>query len=268
MNYLELILQFWKLRRSKRITSLQADLYFYLIQECNERNWENPFECSNKLICGSISISEPSLIDARNRLQQLGIIEFKSGKRNETSPVYRLFNLKNLSRNRTVPLVESLDETEMKGEPIKNKLNKTKPKQNISSAADAPAKEKKELPYWKTFVDVFDSWYLQHLKQKYFYQAKDFAALKKIYKFFENRAAEKKFEFTEENLLSAFKFFLNKAWDKDNWLKNNFSITNLLSQFNQIVNENARNNSDKQSTGGSVSTASAFNKIDRMFGKN
>lgn len=121
MSYIELINQFWQTRRSKRITSLQADVYFYLLNECNLRGWENPFEVSNKLICASIGITEPSLIDARNRLQQLDLIEFQSGKKNVHSPVYYLKGyLNNLSRNRVTPLVTSLVtplvETELKGE--------------------------------------------------------------------------------------------------------------------------------------------------------
>lgn len=135
MNYIELINQFWQIRRSKRITSLQADVYFTLLNECNLRGWENPFEVSNKLICATIGISEPSLIDSRNRLQQIGLIEFQNGKRNSQSPIYYL-NI--LSRNRTVtlvePLVTSLDETEEKAEPF-NKLNKTKPNKTINPSS-------------------------------------------------------------------------------------------------------------------------------------
>lgn len=139
MNYIELINQFWQVRRSKRITSLQADVYFTLLNECNLRGWENPFEISNKLICATIGISEPSLIDSRNRLQQIGLIEFQNGKRNSQSPVYYL---NNLSRNRTVglvePLVTSLDETELSAEPF-NKLNNTK--QNKTSLPISPVGE-------------------------------------------------------------------------------------------------------------------------------
>lgn len=142
MNYLKLINQFWKLRRSKRITSKQADLYFYLIQECNSRDWENPFECSNKSIIASIDMKEPTLIDARNRLKQLGLIDFKGGKRNEESPVYTILYLNNLSRKRDESIVESEDETEMKGEPF------SKPKQNetVRAVADIFKKLRNDLP--------------------------------------------------------------------------------------------------------------------------
>lgn len=90
MNYIELINHFWQTRRSKRITSTQADLYFFLLQESNSRDWENPFVCSNGTICASIGISDNTLLDARNGLQQRGLIEFKPGIKNVKSPVYYL----------------------------------------------------------------------------------------------------------------------------------------------------------------------------------
>ena len=151
MNYIELINQFWQTRRSKRITNLQADLYYYLLQECNVRGWENPFEVSNKFICANIGITEPSLIDARNRLQQLGLIDFQGGKRNVISPVYYLkCNLNDFSRNRVTPLVETEQQVKLKGEPF-NKLNLNQtikevpplpPEEEIPKEPDPPKKKK------------------------------------------------------------------------------------------------------------------------------
>ena len=99
MNYIELINLFWQTRRRVRLSSVEADLYFFLLQECNTQNWENPFECPNGLICVSIGMSGPTLIDARNRLQQKGFIEFVKGNRRAQSPVYTLLNLNNFSKN-------------------------------------------------------------------------------------------------------------------------------------------------------------------------
>ena len=104
---------------------MQADLYYFLIQECNVKYWENPFECTNVLIKASIGISEPSLIDARNRLKQLGLIDFQNGKRNEVSPVYKLLYLNKFSKDRGEPLVEGSAEPDEKGTPF-IKQNKTK----------------------------------------------------------------------------------------------------------------------------------------------
>ena len=92
MNYIQLINLFWQTRREVRITSVEADLYFFLLQESNNRNWENPFECPNGLICVTIGVTEKTMIEARSRLQQKGLIKFDPGKRKTKSPVYTILN--------------------------------------------------------------------------------------------------------------------------------------------------------------------------------
>jgi hypothetical protein len=128
MNYIDLINQFWRIRRSKRITATQADLYYCLIQESNEREWENPFEFPNTLIIGRIGITEPTLIDARNRLKQLGLIDFENGEKKAKSPIYHILYLKNLSIN----LSKSRGKTEdnLKYKPRKTVNIITKPNVN------------------------------------------------------------------------------------------------------------------------------------------
>lgn len=273
MNYLKLILRFWKLRRSKRITNLQADLYFYLIQECNERDWENPFECSNKLICGSITISEPSLIDARNRLQQLGLIEFNSGKRNEKSPLYLITdsesnltsNLKFLSRNRTEPLVESLDETEEKAPPIKEQTKrKQKPKPNQTSFPPVAVEEK--TLYWKILVDTWFVFYKERFGLDPTFNGQAAKSLKFIVDTIEKSVIKAGKPWTEEFAVSSLKHFLQLA-HSDEWLKQNFLLNNLASKFDAIIqkrNAQSTNQAGKQATGASVSTSSILSKINAM----
>lgn len=102
MNYIELINQFWQTRRRVRLTSAESDLYFCLLQECNLRDWLNPFECPNGLICATIGMSESTLIDVRNRLQQKGFIKFVSGCRKVKSPVYTILYFENPSINPSI----------------------------------------------------------------------------------------------------------------------------------------------------------------------
>lgn len=90
MNYIELINHFWQIRRKTRLTACEADLYYFLMQESNLRDWENPFECSNGLICSTIGTTEKTLIGVRKRLQEKGLITYKSGQRKTKSPVYTL----------------------------------------------------------------------------------------------------------------------------------------------------------------------------------
>lgn len=88
MNYINLINQFWNLRRRTTITTLQSDLYFCLLQESNIRKWKNPFEMSNRQVNLTIGMSESSIVSARIRLQELGLIRFSNGIRNLKAPTY------------------------------------------------------------------------------------------------------------------------------------------------------------------------------------
>lgn len=113
MTYLDYINQFWQTQANVQFSSNEVYLYFYLLKECNSQGWENPFECPNRRILLSISISEPTLIDCRNRLQQKGLIEFQAGKRREKSPIYYLKDLskdfsKDLSKSFSKDLSKSL----------------------------------------------------------------------------------------------------------------------------------------------------------------
>lgn len=93
MTYIDYINQFWQTQANVSFSPNEVYLYFFLLKECNGQGWENPFECPNRRILLSIGMSEPTLIDCRNRLQQKGLIDFQAGKRREKSPVYYLKNL-------------------------------------------------------------------------------------------------------------------------------------------------------------------------------
>lgn len=93
MTYIDYINQFWKMNRSVEFSSNEVFLYFYLLNECNIRGWQNPFEHPNKTIVLATGITEPTVIEVRNRLQQKGLLQFESGKKNAKSPVYYLNDL-------------------------------------------------------------------------------------------------------------------------------------------------------------------------------
>ena len=93
MTYIDYVNQFWKTHQSVAFSSNEVYLYFFLLNECNSRGWENPFECPNRRIVLATGISEPTVIEVRNRLQQKGLLQFESGKKNAKSPVYYLNDL-------------------------------------------------------------------------------------------------------------------------------------------------------------------------------
>ena len=139
MTYIDYINQFWQTQANVEFSSNEAFLYFFLLKECNLRGWENPFECSNRRIVLSIGISEPTLIDCRNRLQQKGLIQFEAGRRKAKSPVYYLNDLRK-------PLSKTFSKSLSKTFSKSLSSNKDKRiKNNNSSELFAPAPTREEV---------------------------------------------------------------------------------------------------------------------------
>lgn len=286
MNYITLINQFWKTRRSKRITSLQADLYMFLIQECNEQDWENPFQCPNTRICASIGITEKSLIDARNRLQQLGLLDTEKGITKQRPPTYYLLEYWNTVSNRGGNRGGNQGGNRG-GNPVYsiNKPNQTKRKPNSDSKESGAsginlnenqerkkdsAQKKKEdsTPHWKAMVE---EWFVFYRTKSIggtdpTFEGKESAALKKIADRLKSLSAKhegtKNQEWTEDYAIKIFHHFLIKAW-ADKWRSENFMLHILNSHFDAITQTDER----KTTTSGKIgSLAGAFAKIDSMPG--
>lgn len=99
MTYIELINRYWKLNKECSFTSYETHLYFKLLDTCNSLGWKNPFSQSNRYICGEIGVSEPKLIDLRNKLKQYGLIDFESGKIKREKTQYFILGLTEFSLN-------------------------------------------------------------------------------------------------------------------------------------------------------------------------
>ena len=90
MNYIELINNFWTVRRIRPMTSYEADFYFYLLKECNSRSWTNPFELPSRNVEFELGISRKTICDLRNKLQQKGLISFKEGNKRANGAIYKI----------------------------------------------------------------------------------------------------------------------------------------------------------------------------------
>jgi hypothetical protein len=99
MNYIELLNNFWRLNKEYQFTSYETQLYFKILDISNSLGWKNPFNQSNALICAECSISEPKLISIRNKLKQVGLIDFESGKVKRQLTVYKILGLTTFSLN-------------------------------------------------------------------------------------------------------------------------------------------------------------------------
>lgn len=114
------------MNRSVEFSPNEVFLYFYLLNECNIRGWQNPFEHPNKTIVLATGISEKTVIEVRNRLQQKGLITFESGKKNAKSPVYYL-----LDESKTVSKEVSKEVSKRVSKTV-NINNKTKDNKTIT----------------------------------------------------------------------------------------------------------------------------------------
>lgn len=175
MTYIDYVNQFWKTHQSVAFSSNEVYLYFFLLNECNSRGWENPFECPNRRIVLATGISEPTVIEVRNRLQQKGLLQFESGKKNAKSPVYYLNDLskplsKLLSNDLSKPLskkaninirLKSKDNNNsselFKPEQEKPKKKPSKPKTEFIAPTLEQVKDyfRDKLPDWEQQAEIF-----------------------------------------------------------------------------------------------------------------
>ena len=90
MNYINLINRFWVRNRIDPLKPNDICLYFFILDECNKRDWPDAIELPNGRILFETGLTERALVESRNRLQQKGFITFESGSRRSKSPTYCL----------------------------------------------------------------------------------------------------------------------------------------------------------------------------------
>ncbi len=275
MTYIDYMNLFWKTSQSVKFSSNEAYLYFFLLSECNIRGWENPFECPNRRIILSIGISEPTLIDCRNRLQSKGLLMFEAGKRNEKPPVYYLNDLskhfsktfskrfskdlsKNLSKDpsilyktkeyKTIDL-DNISPTPPKGDDEREK--KLQEKENALRALEEelkkreanlanqnskpPAKSKEPNSLNVEARKLFEEHYLMIFSNNYYWGAKDAGSMASLLKKLKYQRGQKKMPIDDQNVLNALKYLLDSI--TEGWIFENFSVTNINSKFNEIVSQ-------------------------------
>ena len=152
MTYIDYINQFWQIRRYKPMTAHEADFYFFLLKECNIRNWLCPFELPTRLIQAELGYSNKTVIDLRNRLKQKGLIDFIEGNRRENAASYILLvtsgnQIVNQTGNQS-----SNQNGNQTGNPIIKTKNKTKNNNNSGELFPPEEKPKKKKTAKAEFI--------------------------------------------------------------------------------------------------------------------
>lgn len=278
MNYIELIRQFWQCNNEIPIGPNATALYFYLLKVCNSLGWKETFKHSDRYISIQLGISVNTVRTAKNRLKQLGLIDFKSPEKASKglngSTMYKLLTVSNFDSvpntdADTVPdtVPDSVADT-------RNKLNKTKPNINIPptppkgeevvkvselekrevalkkledelkakeamlnselSKDDSP-KKKKADPLNREARKTFEEHFRSTFDTDYYWTPKDAGNMTQLLNKLKYNRKQKNLSIENEEIIYALKVFLSSI--ENNWLLENFSVSKINSNFNEIASQ-------------------------------
>ena len=88
MSYINLLNKFWGKRKEYRLTSIEADLYLFLVHRCNKLRWENPFCLPTKDIQEELNLPRQTINKARKRLENFGLLKYQQGATKGKSAKY------------------------------------------------------------------------------------------------------------------------------------------------------------------------------------
>ena len=83
-----------------RFSSSEIILYLYLVHICNQNYWNMPIACKTATLQSELGLNKSTIIRARVKLRERGLIEFTEGVQNSCSPKYRLLDI-NRCKNAT-----------------------------------------------------------------------------------------------------------------------------------------------------------------------
>lgn len=86
--FIELVNRFWVVNIEYSFGTSDMALFFALHHFCNQIGWRRQFACSNRQIMNLIQISDKTLISARKRLMDAGLITFTPGNAKRQKSLY------------------------------------------------------------------------------------------------------------------------------------------------------------------------------------
>ena len=93
MNYINIIEGFWRMNAYDRFSSSEIILYLYLVHICNQNYWKMPIACKTATLQSELGLNKSTIIRARAKLRERGLIDFTEGVQNSCSPKYRLLDI-------------------------------------------------------------------------------------------------------------------------------------------------------------------------------
>lgn len=94
MSYIDKLNLFYDLLQSNPPSQHAQLLYHTLLMVNNKCGWMEWFQRTNLNLCGITGISEKTLINARNELKQMGLIDFIPSKKRNEKTKYKILDCK------------------------------------------------------------------------------------------------------------------------------------------------------------------------------
>lgn len=234
INYIEQIKRFWIAQEANQLGTNEVAMYFYLLEICNMLHWTDTFKRNNAKIVADLSISFKTLQSTRNKLQQAGLITFKT-QNGVPNVSYSIVDLCKNSKGQGRGQGRGQVQGSGRGSGQDNK-NKTKPNETSISHTGAalPVDEKNKTPFWKILVDDWFIFYEKKFSVKPSFTGTDATSLKSILTRLKKTNNDAGNEWTEDVARRSLQRFLNLAYQHD-WLRNNFLLKNLSSHYDTIV---------------------------------
>lgn len=97
MTYIELVNQFWRIDKQARFSNTETRLYFALLNIANGLYWKtNELSLANSRLMSEANCSRKTLRNARERLVEYQLIQFRPGVNRTKAPIY-LINTNKIS---------------------------------------------------------------------------------------------------------------------------------------------------------------------------
>lgn len=155
----------------------------------------------------------------------------------------------------------------------KNRVDKSIEEKNSAPAKPTPpkavskGKEENAEPYWQDLVNTWFAFHVENKLDEPSFAGKDPRTFKQLVQLLKKRATRKNQEWTLENSCGALKYFLTLAF-AENWLKEHFSLDNLVSQFDAVYHRaNLKNQKAAPAATANTAPKSFKETMNYLFGR-
>lgn len=146
------------------------------------------------------------------------------------------------------------ESTQKKGKERKGKESSSpadKPQVPKKSKKVSTKKNTEPEPYWDLIIEIWFSFNEEKYGGRPILSGQDARNLKKLIQLLKARAKLKQVEWNEQTAPQRLRAYLDEAFE-DPWLKGNFLLNNLVTQFNKIILNHSQHATNRKNTGGTI----------------